>query len=205
MNVSAQDKSTGKQNKITITNDKGRLSKDDIERMVKEAAQYEKEDEAQRQRVQAKNSLESYAFNMRQTINDESVKDKLNESDRKKIADKCEETIKWLEANQSAEKVSALSVAIVLAIFLEIDWIFQILKYLCRFLNKSKPQCKLQDEFEDHQKELETVCNPIVKKMYEAAGGAGGMPGGMPSGMPGAGSAKAGHGGSGGPTIEEVD
>jgi L1 cell adhesion molecule like protein len=107
MNVSAQDKSTGKQNKITITNDKGRLTKDDIERMVQEAEKYKADDEVQRERVQAKNSLESYAFNMKQTIDDENVKGKLDESDRKKIADKCDETIKWLEANQSAEKVSA--------------------------------------------------------------------------------------------------
>lgn len=74
LNVSAVDKSTGKQNKITITNDKGRLSKDEIERMVKEADDYKAEDEKQRDRVQAKNSLESYAFNMKQTIEDEKLK-----------------------------------------------------------------------------------------------------------------------------------
>jgi heat shock 70kDa protein 1/2/6/8 len=73
LNVSAQDKSTGKQNKITITNDKGRLSKEEIERMVSEADKFRSEDEAQRDRVSAKNSLESYCFNIKQTMEDEKV------------------------------------------------------------------------------------------------------------------------------------
>uniref|UniRef100_A0A914Z771 Heat shock protein 70 n=1 Tax=Panagrolaimus superbus TaxID=310955 RepID=A0A914Z771_9BILA len=73
LTVSAQDKSTGKKNNITITNDKGRLSKDEIERMVQEAEKYKGEDEAQRERVSAKNGLESYCFNMKQTIEDEKV------------------------------------------------------------------------------------------------------------------------------------
>lgn len=73
LNVSAQDKSTGKQNKITITNDKGRLSKEEIERMVSEAEKYKVEDESQRDRVLAKNALESYCFNMKQTVEDEKV------------------------------------------------------------------------------------------------------------------------------------
>jgi L1 cell adhesion molecule like protein len=73
LNVSAQDKSTGKQNKITITNDKGRLSKEEIERMVQEAEKFRNEDEAQRDRVAAKNSLESYCFNIKQTMEDEKV------------------------------------------------------------------------------------------------------------------------------------
>lgn len=104
LNVSAVDKSTGKQNKITITNDKGRLSKEDIERMVKEAEQFRSEDDAQRDRVSAKNSLESYAFNMKQTIEDEKLKDKISDSDKKTIAEKCDEMIKWLDSNQLADK-----------------------------------------------------------------------------------------------------
>merc|ERR1712059_35747 len=64
LNVSAVDESTKKENKITITNDKGRLSKEDIERMVNEAEKYKDEDDKQREKVQAKNSLESYCFNM---------------------------------------------------------------------------------------------------------------------------------------------
>lgn len=100
LNVSAADKSTGKANKITITNDKGRLSKEEIERMVNEADKYREEDEKQRERVSAKNSLESYAFSMKQTVEDEKLKDKITDEDRKTITDKCQETVTWLDSNQ---------------------------------------------------------------------------------------------------------
>merc|ERR1711881_64717 len=103
LNVSAVDKSTGKQNKITITNDKGRLSKEDIERMVNEAEKFKDDDDKQKERISAKNSLESYCFNMKTTLDDEKVKDKISEDDKKTILDKCDETIKWLDANQLAE------------------------------------------------------------------------------------------------------
>jgi len=104
LNVSAVDKSTGKENKITITNDKGRLSKEDIERMVQEAEKYKGDDEKQRQRISAKNAVESYCFNMKSTLEDEKLKDKITEEDRKTILDKCADTVKWLDANQLAEK-----------------------------------------------------------------------------------------------------
>nr|ADR66514.1 heat shock protein 70s [Perinereis aibuhitensis] len=104
LNVSAVEKSTGKENKITITNDKGRLSKEDIERMVQEADKYKEEDEAQRDRVSAKNQLESYAFNMKSTVEDEKLKDKIAEEDKTKIIEKCNEVIRWLDSNQTAEK-----------------------------------------------------------------------------------------------------
>lgn len=104
MNVSAVDKSTGRENKITITNDKGRLSKEEIERMVKNAESYREEDEKQRDRVTAKNSLESYAFNMKSTVEDEKLKDKISAEDKQKILDKCNEVIRWLDSNQLAEK-----------------------------------------------------------------------------------------------------
>uniref|UniRef100_A0A8C2FVG4 Heat shock protein 8 n=1 Tax=Cyprinus carpio TaxID=7962 RepID=A0A8C2FVG4_CYPCA len=164
MNVSAADKSTGKENKITITNDKGRLSKEDIERMVQEAEKYKAEDDVQRDKVSSKNGLESYAFNMKSTVEDEKLKGKISDEDKQKILDKCNEVISWLDKNQTAEK----------------------------------------EEFEHQQKELEKVCNPIITKLYQSAGGMpGGMPDGMPGGFPGAGSAPGG--GSSGPTIEEVD
>merc|ERR1712130_376198 len=99
LNVSASDKSTGKQNKITITNDKGRLPKEDIEKMVNEAEKYKAEDEKQRERISAKNGLESYCFNMKSTMDEEKVKSAISDSDKKKIEDKCE-CIKWLDANQ---------------------------------------------------------------------------------------------------------
>nr|ABM92345.1 heat shock protein 70 [Laternula elliptica] len=103
LNVSAADKSTGKENKITITNDKGRLSKDDIDRMVNDAEKYKNEDEKQKNRIQAKNSLESYSFNMKSTVEDEKLKDKISEEDKKIILDKCNDVITWLDANQLAE------------------------------------------------------------------------------------------------------
>jgi len=169
LNVSACDKSTGKQNKITITNDKGRLSKEEIERMVNDAEKFKDEDNKQKDRISAKNGLESYCFNMKTTIDDEKMADKISADDKKLISDKCDDAIKWLDANQLAEV----------------------------------------EEFQEKQKEVEAVCNPIITKLYQSAGGAG-MPdmGGMPGGMPGAGGAggAAPGGGSGsGPTIEEVD
>lgn len=104
LNVTALEKSTNKENKITITNDKGRLSKEDIERMVNEAEKYRSEDELQKDRIAAKNGLESYCFNMKSTLEDEKLKDKISEADKKTILDKCNETIKWLDANQLGEK-----------------------------------------------------------------------------------------------------
>ena len=104
LNVSACDKSTGNQNKITITNDKGRLSKDEIERMVNEAEEYKAEDDKQKERISAKNGLESYCFNMKSTIEDENFKGKISDEDRSAIKEKCEEAIRWLDSNQTAEK-----------------------------------------------------------------------------------------------------
>uniref|UniRef100_A0A8B9JT97 Heat shock cognate 71 kDa protein n=1 Tax=Astyanax mexicanus TaxID=7994 RepID=A0A8B9JT97_ASTMX len=142
-----------------------RLSKEEIERMVQDAEKYKAEDDVQRDKVAAKNGLESYAFNMKSTVEDEKLKGKISDEDKQKILDKCNEVISWLDKNQTAEK----------------------------------------DEFEHQQKELEKVCNPIVTKLYQGAGGIpGGMPEGMPGGFPGAGAAPGG-GGSSGPTIEEVD
>jgi len=165
LNVSAVDKSTGKENKITITNDKGRLSKEEIERMVNEAEKYKNEDEKQKNRISAKNALESYCFHMKSTVEDEKLKDKISADDKKTITDKCTDTISWLDSNQLAE----------------------------------------QEEFEHKQKELEGICNPIITKLYQSAGGA--PPpgaGGMPDFSAGGAAPGAGQGGSG-PTIEEVD
>ena len=164
LNVSAADKSTGKENKITITNDKGRLSKEEIERMVQEAEKYKADDDKQRDRIAAKNNLESYCFNMKSTVEDDKFKDKVPEEDRNKIMEACNDAIKWLDSNQLGEK----------------------------------------EEYEHKLKEIEQICNPIITKMYQAAGGA--PPGGMPGGVPGSGGAGAAPGGgSSGPTIEEVD
>ena len=104
LNVTAVDKTTGRSNKITITNDKGRLSKEQIERMVNEAEKYKADDEMVRQKVEARNALESYAYNMRNTVNEETVKSKLSESDRSEIDRAVSETISWMDRNSSASK-----------------------------------------------------------------------------------------------------
>jgi L1 cell adhesion molecule like protein len=158
LNVSAQEKSTGKKNQITITNEKGRLSQADIDRMVSEAEKYAAEDEANKAKIEAKNGLENYCFTMRNTLSEEKLKDKFTEDDKAAIEKAVQETLDWMDKNQLAEK----------------------------------------DEFEAKQKELEAVVNPIMMKVYQAAGAGG--EGGMPDmgGMGGAGAA-------GGPTVEEVD
>ncbi|KAL3984261.1 kelch-like protein 33 [Sarotherodon galilaeus] len=104
LNVSAVDKSTGKENKITITNDKGRLNKEKIERMVQDAEKYKAEDDLQRDKIAAKNSLESYAFTMKSSVQDDNLKDKISEEDKKKVVEKCDEVFAWLENNQLVDK-----------------------------------------------------------------------------------------------------
>merc|ERR1719157_472341 len=82
MNIQAKDKASGKESQITITNDKGRLSQEEIERMVKEAEKFSAEDEAMASKVESKNALENYAYSLRNSINDENFKDKIEEEDR---------------------------------------------------------------------------------------------------------------------------
>ncbi|CAI9736046.1 Hypothetical predicted protein [Octopus vulgaris] len=101
LNVSAVDKSTGKSNKITITNDKGRLSKEEIERMLNEAKQYEAEDEKQRQRVAARNQLEHYIFSVKQAVNEDNGK--LSEQDKKQAVEMCDQTLQWIDNNSLAD------------------------------------------------------------------------------------------------------
>jgi len=91
-------------NKITITNDKGRLSTEDIERMVAEAEKFKAEDEANREKVEAKNKLENYAYSLRNSISDEKVAGMIPEEDKTTITSACDEAIAWIEANPVAEK-----------------------------------------------------------------------------------------------------
>ena len=166
LNVSAEDKSTGQKNKITITNDKGRLSKDEIERMVAEAEKYKSEDEEHKKKVEAKNGLENYAYSMRNTISDEKTGAAIPAEDKETINKAVDETITWLDNNQLAEV----------------------------------------EEFTDKQKELEGICNPIISKMYQGAGGAPGAGGPMPDMGGAAGGMPTEDAGAGaGPKIEEVD
>ena len=102
MNVHAQDKGTGKSSQVTITNDKGRLSKDDIDRMVSEAERYKQQDETVRKRIEAKNGLESYTYNLKNTLNEENVRTKISHEDKTALEAKIQEATKWLETNTEA-------------------------------------------------------------------------------------------------------
>jgi len=159
LNVNAADKTTGKSSKITITNDKGRLSKEEIERMLAEAEKYADEDKEAAERVQAKNALESYSYSLKNTISENG--DKFDASDKETLETKVNEVISALDTMETATKT----------------------------------------EFEELQKELEQVANPIMQKLY-AAGGA--PEGGAPGGFPGAGGAP-GAKTDDGPSVEEVD
>ncbi|KAJ6553161.1 heat shock protein 70 family [Mycena capillaripes] len=147
--VSASDKTTGRSSRITITNDKGRLSKEEIDRMVEEAEKYKAEDEAAAARITSKNALESYAYNLRNSLHDEKVADKLGPADKSKLESAINGTTKWLDASQEGSR----------------------------------------EEYDEKQKELEAIANPIMQKLY----GAGGAPGGFRGTS------------EDGPSVEEVD
>jgi L1 cell adhesion molecule like protein len=164
INISAVEKGTGKTNQIVITNDKGRLSKEEIERMLAEAEKFKAEDEAEGLRVAAKNGLESYAYSLRNTLADPKVDEKLDAGDKETLKTEIDKIVNWLDESQQATR----------------------------------------EEYEEHQKELEAVANPIMMKFYGAGGMPGGMPGGAPGGAPG-GFPGAGATHEDGPTVEEVD
>merc|ERR1712118_418768 len=86
----------GKSNQITITNEKGRLSQSEIDRMVNEAEKYRAEDEANKSKVEAKNGLENYCFTMRNTLQEEKLKDKFEAGDKDKIEAAVKEALDWL-------------------------------------------------------------------------------------------------------------
>ena len=152
------DKTSGKTENITITNDKGRLSQTDIERMVREAEEYKADDDKQKERVAAKNSLESYCFGIKQTLDDDNIKTKIPQSDRDMVNNKCSEILRWLDSNQLAES----------------------------------------EEFSHKQKELESICNPIMARLYQQTGAA-------PNAGYGSCGRQNGQNCSSGPTVEEVD
>ena len=102
LNVSAMDKGTGKSQKITITSETGRMSKEQIEEMIKESEMYKEEDEKQKSRVESRNTLESYLYNTRNTVDDPNVK--LTEDDKSKLKSLIEEKTKWLDDNNTASK-----------------------------------------------------------------------------------------------------
>jgi len=103
LNVSAVEKAGGKTEKITITNDKGRLSKEEIEKMVQDSEKFKAEDEKQKERIDAKNQLESYCFNIKSTLDDDKLSEKISAQDKSSCLEKCNDTISWLDKNQTAE------------------------------------------------------------------------------------------------------
>lgn len=102
LNVSAVEKSTGKSNTITITNDKGRLTKEEIERMVRDAERYKEDDDKAKARIEAKNKLENFAYSIRNTVKEDAVRNKLSEEDRKKVENAADDVLRWIESNPTA-------------------------------------------------------------------------------------------------------
>jgi heat shock protein 1/8 len=155
LNVSAVEKSTGKENKIVITNEKGRLSQADVERMVAEAEKFKAQDEVQRKKIEAKNGLENYLFSLRNTLNEEKIAAALG-ANKATLEKKVTETMQWLEAHPE----------------------------------------EAPEAYEEKQKDVEKVANPLLQSAYGGAAGGGMPPGGMPQG---------GAPPPSGPNIEEVD
>ncbi|GFY91928.1 heat shock protein 70 (Hsp 70) family protein [Actinidia rufa] len=132
LHVTAEDKALKNKQSITITNDKGRPSQEEIEKMVKEAEEFAEEDRKVKERIDAKNKLETYIYSMKSTINDkDKLGDKIDSDDKESIEGALKDALEWLDDNQSAEK----------------------------------------DDFEEKMKEVEAVCNPVIKQAYEKSGG----------------------------------
>lgn len=160
LHVAAEDKSTSKKANITIKNNSDRLTDEQIKQMISDAEKFKVDDEKHAARIAAKNGLQGYAYSMKNTMSDEKLKGKIQEEDKKKILEACEETIKWVDENENAEK----------------------------------------DEFEAEQKKLESVCAPIIQKIY--AGAAGGAP---PAGASGSGAPPTGGAATGSADVDDLD
>jgi heat shock protein 5 len=143
MTVSASDKGTGKKEQITITNDKGRLTKEEIERMIADSEKFAEEDKAIKEKIDAKNTFENYIYQMKSTVEDkDKLAEKLSDEDKTTIKDALTDAQDWLNANPDSEK----------------------------------------DEFEDKLKELQSTCDPIISKVYQAQGGQKGSSGNSDAG-----------------------
>merc|ERR1712137_130928 len=103
LNVQAMDKASGKQEKITITNDKGRLTKEEIEKMVNDAEKFKAEDELIKKKVEAKNSFENYCFQMKNTLQEEKLKEVFTDEEKTTVEEASKEGLQWLEGNQDAD------------------------------------------------------------------------------------------------------
>ena len=136
LQVAAEDKGTGKAEKITITAEKGRLSEEDIERMVREAEEFAEEDKKVKARIDAKNGLEGYLYNLKNTLDDDEkgLADKLSEEDKEELTSAIDEALDWMDENPEAES----------------------------------------EEYNDKQKEVEKIANPIMRDLYQSTGGGAG-------------------------------
>jgi len=139
LQVSAEDKGTGKAEKITITAEKGRLSEEDIERMVREAEEFAEEDKKVKERIDGRNGLESYLYNLKNTLDDDEkgLADKISDEDKEELESTINEALDWLDENPEADK----------------------------------------EDYDEKQKEVEQIANPIMRNLYQGAGAGGG--GGM--------------------------
>uniref|UniRef100_A0A7S2RAJ3 Uncharacterized protein n=1 Tax=Eucampia antarctica TaxID=49252 RepID=A0A7S2RAJ3_9STRA len=104
LQVAAEDKGTGKAEKITITAEKGRLSEEDIERMIREAEEFADEDKKVKERIDARNGLESYLYNLKNTLDDDDNADKVSAEDKKELQDIIDETLDWMDENPEGDK-----------------------------------------------------------------------------------------------------
>lgn len=132
LSISASDQASGASKSITITSEKGRLSEEEIERMVQEAEDFADQDAAEKAKIEAKNQLEAYLYNMKSSISDQ-LQDSLDEEDKETLNTTVEDALVWLEDNPNLEK----------------------------------------DDYDEKQKEVEGIANPILKKAYESANNPG--------------------------------
>jgi molecular chaperone DnaK (HSP70) len=134
LSIGAHDKGTGKEESLTITSEKGRLSDEEIEQMVQEAEEFAEEDAKEKAKIQARNELEAYLYNLKNSMND-ALADKLTEDEKDELNTAVNDGLDWLEDHPAAEK----------------------------------------DEYDEKQKEVESIANPILKRAYESgAAGSGG-------------------------------
>lgn len=132
LSVTAHEKGTGKSESITVTNDKGRLSKEEIEAMIRDAEKFAEQDKELKEKIDAKNSLENYVYTMRNTIEDkEKLADKIDSDDKDKIKEALQEAQDWLKDHDDAER----------------------------------------EEYEQQLKDLQSICDPIIAKVYKQHGG----------------------------------
>ena len=104
LNVSAEDTASGTRSKITITNDQGRLSKEQIEQMVRDAEKYKAEDQAHSDRIKSKNVLENYTYSLRNSLTEQKLKEKLNENELQSLEKAVNDTSKWIDTHNDASK-----------------------------------------------------------------------------------------------------